>query len=593
MSQRRPNSSANGTGRSPRSPSDAPPHSPGSTPSGSSSKLKDPAARCADIYKSAKALDSSGKLDAAYSEYLACVMCGAREMLQVRALLEYSTQQNHAQISEQAVTTLEQCKESLNRAHALVSTLTHSIVPPPSQPAVMASAFPTAPTTPVIPTTPSASVLFPQVPTMQPVIMQSSLPQGPSASQLPLYTPQFSAFPPTPNFPVISLPPAPVDEPFASFAPPPTPAQIASSVNACGVNLKLIPGVDQSFTPDTLEYLLILPPNAIAKINAVYDQYTEECSKTPIRHSANKLARLREETENLEIFKGKQIMVMNQVLYITRDASITNITNTTNTLLSPQHPASKFLSAPNGKFSRDLQLLASEFNSNRLRMCDDSVKMVLEFMNSNTETMAEASRATEVEKHQIYFEIESRLFPHIYNTSFANFKQRNRDKDSVLNAKIMSLSEGITPAHLPIKKRFWLVPEGAPPTQAATFYDQAISKMKELPTIEIPKRKLDCLSAVHTAITDCVRNFHNTRTFLPLDKLIMGGDEMTPVMTFVVVKSGVADLWSETDLMTSFLPDWESGGKEAYVLTTFSCCLQYIESLTVEEMLESALKAHD
>jgi hypothetical protein len=171
----------------------------------------------------------------------------------------------------------------------------------------------------------------------------------------------------------------------------------------------------------------------------------------------------------------------------------------------------------------------------------------------------------------------------IWNSVFDKFfnlvKKTYSYKDQMLSQKLLALSQ--TPlSQFNIHRDFFL--ENLP-----TPYLPAISTLQQLPYQKSVDSKLKCISLTATRICSCVAQYWSSPPPPPQggteykDKvpknISVGGDELLPLMAYVIIKSNIPALYSECAFMELFIDNQRAIEQEGYVLATFQSALSLIE----------------
>ncbi len=80
------------------------------------------------------------------------------------------------------------------------------------------------------------------------------------------------------------------------------------------------------------------------------------------------------------------------------------------------------------------------------------------------------------------------------------------------------------------------------------------STMKRMSKVKTPSSKLRVLVDTARSIIHCVdqhwKEHHSTK-----EKFVVGGDELLPLFTYVIIKADIPNLYSQTKLMEFFVAD--------------------------------------
>lgn len=115
--------------------------------------------------------------------------------------------------------------------------------------------------------------------------------------------------------------------------------------------------------------------------------------------------------------------------------------------------------------------------------------------------------------------------------------------------------------------------------QARDPWEAALTALRQLPLCRTPLSKARCLKATVDAIYASVQTFYEG--IVPAEDIgAMGGDEIVPLMTFMVAHAGVKMLSSELAFMAALLPRHVQTRTElGYTLTTAQVAVQRLRAL--------------
>jgi hypothetical protein len=182
--------------------------------------------------------------------------------------------------------------------------------------------------------------------------------------------------------------------------------------------------------------------------------------------------------------------------------------------------------------------------------------------------------------------IEDLLFPHIYKDLLYLFKRRFKEEDSTHTRKLKEFST-ICPAHLGIEQKFWLVPLIDDVNRIPiTPYQKAIEILQQLPNYKTPSRKIKCLVETAKAIVSCVDNHWKGKS--EAKNVVVGGDELLPIFTYVVIKASVPYLFTESSFVETFITESAAKEQGGYLVATFQMSVHFIAQLNKNQLEESA-----
>ena len=96
--------------------------------------------------------------------------------------------------------------------------------------------------------------------------------------------------------------------------------------------------------------------------------------------------------------------------------------------------------------------------------------------------------------------------------------------------------------------------------------------------LKSPEAKLKCVVKSARDLVKSVANFHRYHGRNP-DKYPVGGDELLPIFTYVVIRSGVKNLISESSFMELCISDDDSRGECGYILATLQTVIAFLSCL--------------
>lgn len=138
-----------------------------------------------------------------------------------------------------------------------------------------------------------------------------------------------------------------------------------------------------------------------------------------------------------------------------------------------------------------------------------------------------------------------------------------------------------------------LVDSSAPKPWSTPPYYSAIQTFKELSTLKSPESKLKCVVKSARDLVKSVANFHRYHGRNP-DKFPVGGDELLPIFTYVVIRSGVKNLISESSFMELCISDDDSRGECGYILATLQTVIAFLTCLDnslISQSVDSVFKS--
>eukprot|EP00011_Vannellida_sp_DIVA3-517-6-12_P000350 CAMPEP_0114612628 /NCGR_PEP_ID=MMETSP0168-20121206/4718_1 /TAXON_ID=95228 ORGANISM="Vannella sp., Strain DIVA3 517/6/12" /NCGR_SAMPLE_ID=MMETSP0168 /ASSEMBLY_ACC=CAM_ASM_000044 /LENGTH=1002 /DNA_ID=CAMNT_0001823615 /DNA_START=214 /DNA_END=3223 /DNA_ORIENTATION=+ len=178
-----------------------------------------------------------------------------------------------------------------------------------------------------------------------------------------------------------------------------------------------------------------------------------------------------------------------------------------------------------------------------------------------------------------YAVIEQQLFTELHKFIFLMYKRLYEPENLATLAKTTEFAS-ITPAHLGVRQKFWLLEEAA----EGLPYQRAVNMLRTIQDMVAPSEKLDCLVSTARCICDCVSVYYKRQPDVDADSIVIGGDDMLPLFAYVMIKSGLSMLVSEAKFIEDFVSQKSRYSEGAYFLVTFHTALALIGCLTVETM---------
>eukprot|EP01087_Luapelamoeba_hula_P011102 TRINITY_DN2991_c0_g1_i1.p1 TRINITY_DN2991_c0_g1~~TRINITY_DN2991_c0_g1_i1.p1 ORF type:complete len:1016 (+),score=257.45 TRINITY_DN2991_c0_g1_i1:1035-4082(+) len=166
--------------------------------------------------------------------------------------------------------------------------------------------------------------------------------------------------------------------------------------------------------------------------------------------------------------------------------------------------------------------------------------------------------------------LQEALFNEIYTIIFGLYKLRYKE-DDVKHAERMKELESVTPADMVENPQLWLMGEKDDELpnnkQQQLPYEAAIYILKALPTMQTPAAKLRVLVDTNKVIMDCVQVYWFGKG--AKKEVVVACDDLLPILAYVIIKSKVRYVYSETMFIQDFVTDGQKMGMEGYSLATF------------------------
>ncbi|GAM19687.1 hypothetical protein SAMD00019534_028620 [Acytostelium subglobosum LB1] len=193
----------------------------------------------------------------------------------------------------------------------------------------------------------------------------------------------------------------------------------------------------------------------------------------------------------------------------------------------------------------------------------------------------------------VQYAVERALFNHLHPAIYGHYIQQYAQEDEEHTAKVRQFLT-LTPMHLSIPQKFWLIddhPSGIDGSDELVPYQHAIDIMSKLYTYQSPSDKIQCLVDTSNAICEDIRLFWRARKNRP--DLTLGADDLLPLFTFVIIKSKIPHMYTESIYLQDFLDDSLSTKIQGYFLVTFQTCLSLLCAWDLDELLQNASQNYD
>ncbi|KAM8861369.1 LOW QUALITY PROTEIN: VPS9 domain-containing protein 1 [Synchiropus picturatus] len=169
--------------------------------------------------------------------------------------------------------------------------------------------------------------------------------------------------------------------------------------------------------------------------------------------------------------------------------------------------------------------------------------------------------------------IEEVFFTPLWGALLALFRKVHHERELACDAA-MTLYCHASPVDLGVPAKL------APPDAGARPYECAVQELKQLVQDCCPQRKLDCIVRTLRLICACAEEYralHESQA--PHTTAAIGADDLLPILSFVVLRSGTPALVSECAALEEFIHEGVLIGEEGYCLTSLQSALTYVESL--------------
>ncbi|XP_051024718.1 VPS9 domain-containing protein 1 [Acomys russatus] len=178
--------------------------------------------------------------------------------------------------------------------------------------------------------------------------------------------------------------------------------------------------------------------------------------------------------------------------------------------------------------------------------------------------------------------IEEPFFSPLWPLLLALYRSVHRSREAAVS-RSMDLYRNAPPTALGIPAK--LLPR-APEAQASTYpYCTAAQELGLLVLESCPQKKLECIVRTLRVICICAEDYCRAQEARPEAGLqppaaAIGADDLLPILSFVVLRSGLPQLVSECAALEEFTHEGYLIGEEGYCLTSLQSALSYVELLS-------------
>ncbi|XP_068267252.1 VPS9 domain-containing protein 1 isoform X2 [Nyctibius grandis] len=168
--------------------------------------------------------------------------------------------------------------------------------------------------------------------------------------------------------------------------------------------------------------------------------------------------------------------------------------------------------------------------------------------------------------------LEEAFFPPLCAPLLALYRSVHRPREAAL-ARSMERHRHASPADMGLSSRL------LPPAPGRPAYGSAIEDLRLIPLETCPRRKLECVARALRGICECAEEYCGARDGRSPACAAVGADDLLPILSYVVLQTGLPQLLSECAAMEEFIHEGYLIGEEGYCLTSLQSALSYVESL--------------
>ncbi|XP_044111463.1 VPS9 domain-containing protein 1 isoform X2 [Neovison vison] len=178
--------------------------------------------------------------------------------------------------------------------------------------------------------------------------------------------------------------------------------------------------------------------------------------------------------------------------------------------------------------------------------------------------------------------IEEPFFSPLWPLLLALYRSVHRLREAALS-RSMELYRHASPAAVGVPRK--LLPRDLEASGAGAYpYCAAARELGLLVLESCPQKKLECIVRVLRVICACAEDYCRAQEAAPearplLGATAIGADDLLPILSFVVLRSGLPQLVSECAALEEFIHEGYLIGEEGYCLTSLQSALNYVELL--------------
>ncbi|KAK2545622.1 Vps9d1 [Columba livia] len=168
--------------------------------------------------------------------------------------------------------------------------------------------------------------------------------------------------------------------------------------------------------------------------------------------------------------------------------------------------------------------------------------------------------------------LEEAFFPPLWAPLLALYRNVHRPREVAL-ARSMEQHRHAGPTDMGLSSRLFPTAPGCP------AYGSAIEDLRLVPLETCPRRKLECIVRALRSICECAEEYCGAGDGQGPTSAAIGADDLLPILSYVVLRTGLPQLVSECAAMEEFIHEGYLIGEEGYCLTSLQSALSYLESL--------------
>lgn len=189
---------------------------------------------------------------------------------------------------------------------------------------------------------------------------------------------------------------------------------------------------------------------------------------------------------------------------------------------------------------------------------------------------------TAISKDRCLACIEEPFFSPLWPLLLTLYRSVHRPREAALS-RSMELYRNAPPAAIGIPTK--LLPQDPKATGPSAYpYCAAAQELGLLVLESCPQKKLDCIVRALRVICACAEGYYRAQEPAPEagpqpGAAAIGADDLLPILSFVVLRSGLPQLVSECAALEEFIHEGYLIGEEGYCLTSLQSALSYVELL--------------